>query len=149
MPLIKRSYEKESKMLNGKNFVCRDLFGEYLDKNPYGQGYDRGRALKGLTFDGKRIITSFINQNIEKEKMLMKQEQKVIDDLHDHKTPKNKIPFWKNGLHVMEHFGPPLIDKVYKFKAPPIIKYDLVQPPFRRPKAEGDYIDKDIRPLGP
>ena len=26
---------------------------------------------------------------------------------------KNEKPFWKSGIHVMEHFGPPLIDKCY------------------------------------
>ena len=149
MPLVKRSYEKQSEMLDGKNFVCRDLFGEYIDKNPFGQGYDKEKATKGLSCDGKRIIKSFINQNIEKEKILMKREQKLYDEVHDYKTPKSKKPFWKSGLHIMEHFGPPLIDKVHKYKAPPIIKYDLVQPPFRRPRIEGDYFDKDIRLLGP
>jgi len=148
MPLVKRSYEKQSEMLDGKNFVCRDLFGEYIDKNPYGHGYDTERASKGLSHDGKRIIKSFINQNIQREKNLRKREERLYDEVHDHKTAKSVKPFWKSGLHVMEHFGPPLIDKIHKFKAPPIIKYDLNQPPFRRPRAEGDYFDKNIHLLG-
>lgn len=148
MPLIKRSYEKQSNMLDGKNFVCRNLYGEYIDKNPYGQGYDMEKASKGLSADGKRMITNFINQNIKREKDLRKKEKLLYEEIIDHKTPKNERPFWKSGLHVMEHFGPPLIDKCYKFKAPPILKYDLNQPPFRRPKNEGDYFDKDIHRLG-
>ena len=148
MPLIKRSYEKQSNMLDGKNFVCRNLYGEYIDKNPYGQGYDMEKASKGLSADGKRMITNFINQNIKREKDLRKKEKLLYEEIIDHKTPKNERPFWKSGLHVMEHFGPPLIDKCYKFKAPPIPKYDLNQPPFRRPKNEGDYFDKDIHRLG-
>ena len=148
MPLIKRSYEKQSNMLDGKNFVCRNLYGEYIDKNPYGQGYDMEKASKGLSADGKRMITNFINQNINREKDLRKKEKLLYEEIIDHKTPKNERPFWKSGLHVMEHFGPPLIDKCYKFKAPPILKYDLYQPPFRRPKNEGDYFDKDIHRLG-
>lgn len=148
MPLIKRSYEKQSNMLDGKNFVCRNLYGEYIDKNPYGQGYDMEKASKGLSADGKRMITNFINQNIKREKDLRKKEKLLYEEIIDHKTPKNERPFWKSGLHVMEHFGPPLIDKCYKFKAPPILKYDLNQPPFRRPKNEGDYFDKDIHLLG-
>jgi hypothetical protein len=135
-------------MLDGKNFVCRNLYGEYIDKNPYGQGYDMEKASKGLSADGKRMITNFINQNIKREKDLRKKEKLLYEEIIDHKTPKNERPFWKSGLHVMEHFGPPLIDKCYKFKAPPILKYDLNQPPFRRPKKEGDYFDKDIHRLG-
>ena len=148
MPLIKRSYEKQSNMLDGKNFVCRNLYGEYIDKNPYGQGYDMEKASKGLSADGKRMITNFINQNIKREKDLRKKEKLLYEEIIDHKTPKNERPFWKSGLHVMEHFGPPLIDKCYKFKVLPILKYDLNQPPFRRPKNEGDYFDKDIHLLG-
>ena len=57
-------------------------------------------------------------------------------------------PLWKSGLHVMEHFGPPLIDKYYIFDEPAKTKYSLNQPPFKRPKDEGDYFDKDIHILG-
>ena len=49
IPLIKRSYEKQSEMLDGKNFVCRQLYGENLDKNPYCYGYDKTKASKGLS----------------------------------------------------------------------------------------------------
>lgn len=148
MPLVKRSYEKQCNMLNGQNFVCRNLFGEYIDKNPYGHGYDTVKASKGLSVDGKRIIKNFITQNLKKENILKKKEQMLYEEVIDHKTPKNERPFWRSGLHVMKYFGPPLIDKIYKFKNPPILKYDLNQPPFRRPKIDGDYLDKDIHPLG-
>jgi len=150
MPLLKRSYEKQENMLGGKNFVCRNLYGEYLEKNPYGQGYDMEKAMRGLSPDGKRMITSFIEQNKEREKVYSKKEQLLYEEAHNTKKSKKDIkPFWKNGLHVIKYFGPPLIDKCYKFKAPPIPKYEINQPPFRRPKAEGDYIDKNIYPLGP
>ena len=147
MPLIKRSYERQSNMLNGKNFICKNLFGEYIDKNPYGNGYNIVNASKGLSCQGKRIIKTFIKQNKEREAILKKKQNLVYEEVIDYKTPKNKKPLWKNGLHAMEHFGPPLIDKCYKFKAPPILKYEINQPPFRRPKDEGDYFDKDIHPL--
>ena len=147
MPLVKRSYEKQCNTLDGKNFVSRKLYGDYIDKNPYGEGYNIEKASKGLSTDGKRIIKTFINQNQEREKQLRKNEQLLYDEMHSHKRPQNMRPFWRSGLHVMEHFGPPLIDKCYKFRSPPIIKYDVNQPPFRRPKEDGDYFDKDIRPL--
>ena len=149
MPLCKRSYEKQATMLNGKNFVCRKLYGENIDKNPYGQGYDIQKASKGLSTDGKRLIKIFVDQNIKREDILRKKEKLVYEEVINHKTPRNVKPFWRSGLHIMEHFGPPLIDKVHKFKAPPIPKYELNQPPFRRPKEEGDFLDKDIHPLGP
>ena len=149
MPLVKRSYEKQEDMLDGKNFVSRNLYGDYIDKNPYGHGYDLEKASKGLSYDGKRIIKTFINQNQEREKILRKNEQLLYDEMHSHKSHKDSKRFWRSGMHVMEHFGPPLIDKCYKFRAPPIIKYDVNQPPFRRPKDDGDYFDKDIYPLRP
>ena len=149
MPLVKRSYEKQEDMLDGKNFVSRNLYSDYIDKNPYGHGYDLEKASKGLSNDGKRIIKSFINKNQEREKILRKNEQLLYDEIHSHKSPKESRHFWRSGMHVMEHFGPPLIDKCYKFRAPPIIKYEVNQPPFRRPKDDGDYFDKDIHPLRP
>ena len=145
MPLLKRSYEKQCNMLNGKIFICKSTSGEYFDKNPFGQGYDTVKASKGLSYDGKRMINNFIKQNQKREEILRIKENLVYKEVIDPKTPKNVKPLWKSGLHAMEHFGPPLIDKCYKFKVPPIIKY--IQPPFRRPKAEGDYFDKDIHPL--
>ena len=95
------------------------------------------------------MIKNFISQNVKRENILKKREQLLYEEIIDHKTPRNEKPFWRSGLHVMKYFGPPLIDKCYKFKGPRILKYDLNQPPFRRPKIEGDYLDKDIRPLGP
>ena len=74
MPLCKRSYEKQANMLNGKNFVCRKLYGENIDKNPYGQGYDIQKASKGLSTDGKRLIKIFVDQNIKREDILRKKE---------------------------------------------------------------------------
>ena len=148
MPLVKRSYEKQENMLNGKNFVSRNLYGDYIDKTLYSHGYDLEKASTGLTNVGKRFIKTFINQNQEREKILRRNERLVYDDVHNHKSP-NSTRFWRSGMHVMEHFGPPLIDKCYKFRAPPIVKYEVNQPPFRRPKDDGDYFDKDIHPLRP
>ena len=95
MPLVKRSYERQCNMLDGKNFVCRNLFGEYIDKNPYGQGYDTEKAFKGLSVDGKRMIKKFIDQNIKRENILKKKQQLLYEEVIDHKTPKNEKPFWK------------------------------------------------------
>ena len=42
----------------------------------------------------------------------------------------------------MENFGSLLIDKVHKFKVKPIVTYE--RPPFRRPKEDGDYFEKNV-----
>ena len=148
MPLIKRSYEKQSEMLDGKNFVCRKLYGENIDKNPYCYGYDKEKASRGLSQEGKKLIGLFINENIKREKILRQREELVYNDLHSKNTPKNERPLWKSGLSIMEHFGPPLIDKVRKFRAPEIENHLINQPPFRRPKEQGEYFDPNIHMLG-
>ena len=148
MPLIKRSYEKQSEMLDGKNFVCRKLYGENIDKNPYCYGYDKEKASRGLSQEGKKLIGLFINENLKREKMLRQREEMVYNDIHSKYTPKNARPLWKSGLSIMEHFGPPLIDKVRKFRAPEIEKHQINQPPFRRPKEQGEYFDPNIHMLG-
>ena len=74
MPLIKRSYEKQENSLDGKNFVCRKLYGEYLDKNPFRYGYDINKATENLESNRKLLIKTFIEQNKKKEEILEKEE---------------------------------------------------------------------------
>ena len=50
-------------MLNGKDFVCRNLFGERFDKNIYRNGYDIEFAQKNLSSVGKNINKKYIEQN--------------------------------------------------------------------------------------
>ena len=143
--MIKRSYEKEINFLNKKNFICKNLYGENFDKNPYDRDYNNlSKAEKGLSPDGKRMIRKFIIQNKKMEDKLKKEEEiqykKWMDDNKD--KGKRSKSFWKSGLHVMENFGPFIIDKVHKFKVKPIITYE--RPPFKRPKEDGDYFDKEL-----
>ena len=56
MPLIKLFYEKQENSLDGKNFVCRKLYGEQLDKNPFRYGYDINKATENLASNGKLLI---------------------------------------------------------------------------------------------
>jgi hypothetical protein len=77
------------------------------------------------------------------EDKLKKEEQIIYKKKLNHKDKeKESKSFWKSGLHVMEHFGPFLIDKVHKFKNDSIITYE--RPPFRRPKEAGDYFEKKL-----
>ena len=158
-------------MLNGKDFVSRNLFGERFDKNVYRNGYDIRHATKGLTPSGKDIIEKFILQNKFKSNLMKQREQQLYKALHS-KLPKrasidyghidsftlkkskgeelkiNKRPLWKYGYQNKNDFGPFLVDKEYIFDLPKKKKLGLSQPPFRRPKEEGDYFDKDIHILG-
>ena len=146
MPLIKRSYERQEKSLDGKSFVCRKLYGENLDKNPFCYGYDTDKAMTNLTKQGKWIIKTFIDQNKKKEEILKKEEKEKWDELHGKNPP--RPPLWKSGLHTIEYFSRPIIDFKYEFIQPRTTKYLIHQPPFRRPKDKGDYINKDIMLLG-
>ena len=144
MPLLKRSYEKQSNMLNGKIFFCRNLYGDYLDKYPYKYGYDINNSINGLTVKGKTILTNFIILNKKREQALLKKEQKLLEDSRNHKIQREKTPIWKSGLKIIEHFGGPLIDKCHKFRESPIVRYKINQPPFRRTKITGEYFDNNI-----
>ena len=63
---MKKTYEKQEQSLDGKNFVCRKLYGGYFDKNPYCYGYDIKKGTMNLTREGKIIMTKFIKQNRRK-----------------------------------------------------------------------------------
>ena len=56
-------------------------------------------------------------QNKKMEDKLKNEEKKLYDQWLDHKNrEKRSKSFWKSGLHVMENFGPLIIDKVHKIK---------------------------------
>ena len=176
MPLVLRSYEKPENMLNGKNFVCRNLYGERFDKNVFRNGYDIDYAKQNLSPVGKNIIQKFIEQNKLKSELMDKQKEKLYNEFHSKKPKRGSIdyrnvdsfkidifhpnkvggvyykrinrPVWKNGFHPKGEFSPFIADRYHLFDEYPKIKYDINQPPFRRPKDEGDYFDKDIHILG-
>ena len=158
-------------MLSGKDFVSRNLFGERFDKNIYRNGFDINYAKRGLSSSGKNLIEKFILQNKFKSDIMKQREEELYKALHS-KLPKRasvdykhidsfnlnkskgdefkirKRALWKYGYYNKNEFGPLLIDKEYIFDKPKNKKYGINQPPFRRPKEEGDYFDKDIHILG-
>ena len=176
MPLVLRSYEKPENMLSGKDFVCRNLFGERLDKNVYRNGYDVDYAQKNLSPVGKNIIKKFIEQNQMKSNLMDIRKEKLYKEFHSKKPKRGSIdyrnvdsfkidifhpdkvggvyykrierPVWKNGFHPRGYFSPLVADRYHLFDEPVKKKYALNQPPFRRPKEEGDYFDPDIHILG-
>ena len=146
MPLIKRTYEKPKNFLNKKNFTCRNLFGEYLDKNPFRDGYDINKEINNLTKEGKSLINTFIKQNKRKNLRLKKEEEKRENNTF--RKVRKKEPLWACTLNRIEYFGGPMIDDKYEFIKPKSVKYIINQPPFRRPKEIGDYLNKDIDIFG-
>ena len=74
--------------------------------------------------------------------MELKKEEDEREDKSIKKI-KKKEPIWNSTLHRTEYFGGPMIDLHYQFIKPKNIKYNINQPPFRRPKEKGDYINKD------
>ena len=87
-------------------------------------------------------MRKFIIQNKKKEDKLKNKEKRLYEKWLDHKNRERSKSFWKSGLHVIENFGPFVIDKVHKFKAKPVITYK--KPPFKRPKEDGDYFEKEL-----
>ena len=176
MPLVLRSYEKPANMLSGKDFVCRNLFGEKFDKNVYRNGYDVKYAQKNLSPAGKNIIKKFIEQNKLKSDLMDIRKENLYKELHSKKPKRrsldyrnvdsfkidifhpNKIggvyykkiqrPVFKSRIHSNGEFGPLLVDRYHIFDEPIKRKYNINQPPFRRPKEEGDYFDRYIHILG-
>ena len=74
--------------------------------------------------------------------MELKKEEDERED-RSIKKIKKKEPIWNSTLHRIEFFGGPLIDLHHQFIKPKNIKYTINQPPFRRPKEKGDYLNKD------
>ena len=140
---MKKTYEKQKYSLDGKNFVCRKLYGGYFDKNPYCYGYDINKGTKNLTREGKIILTTFIKQNRRKE--LKKEEE---EKNRTQRISTDKKPIWAKTGNRIEYFGGPLIDYKYEFIKPKPLKHLINQPPFRRPKEKGDYLNKDMNVFG-
>ena len=149
MPLSKRSYERPKNFLIKRNFTCRNLYGEYFDKNPFRDGYDISKEINTLTKQGKSLLNTFIEQNIRKD-IKMKREEDKRDKRESNTFRKIRIkkPFWASTLNRIDYFGGPLIDFKYEFIKSKSVKHSINQPPFRRPKEKGDYINKDIDVFG-
>ena len=96
-----------------------------------------------LTRYGKNLIHTFIAQNKRKEIKL--EENEKIEYLRKLKT---KEPIWNKTNSRIEYFGGPLIDYKYECNKPKDLKCAINQPPFRRPKEKGDYLNKDRNVFG-
>ena len=121
--------------------VCRNLVGREFHGNP-NRERSVDEAVKGLTNDGKRMITQFIKENKKVENALITNENNFFSYLHS--KPPLELNKWKFSNHIINEFSIPKLDKVYSFRVDkqPTPKY--MTKPFRRPKIDGDYFDKHI-----
>jgi len=141
MCLCKRSYEKEVDLPQKKNFVCRRLFGHNINRYPNMKSslFD---SIVNLDKNGKRIIGKYIKDNEKREKILKEKDDYIFKYLHS--KPPVEYNTWKYSNHIIKEFSRPPVDKVHSFAADikPTPKY--MTKPFRRPKENGDYFDKNI-----
>ena len=100
---------------------------------------DIEEAVKDLTYNGKKMMRTFIEQ-------YNKNKEKNRDELFKYKKskPPLKLNPWKFSNHVIEEFSRPKIDEVYTPKDKIKPKYQYTVDPFRRPGDYGDYFDKNI-----
>lgn len=132
--LVKRSFEKQENMLEGKNFVYREQYGkefdDYLKKIP---------LTESLSSAGAKIIGSFIkdNENIEQK---MRDKEKEIYKYRHSKPPMDINP-WKCSNHIITEFSISPGDKVVSFKKEPRKKF-LITEPYRIPRKDPDYFEE-------
>lgn len=139
--LLPRSYEKEENMLAGKNFVCRSLFGDYFNKAPHSKNND----LSKLSPLGKEIIGSFIENHEKREIMLLKREKEAINQLRKRNLA-SELNHWKRWPSTSNEFSNYPADMVVSYKKER--KYVVLNKhPYRIPKRDGDYFDKEVKLL--
>ena len=98
--------------------------------------------MKNLAPSGKKLIKVFINENDKREKKLKDEEEKLYN--YKHSKPPIQFNSWKFSNHVIEEFSRPKADEVHGFREKIKTKYKFSVDPFRRPKDQGDYFDKNI-----
>ena len=140
-----KTYSKEKDLPTGHDLVCRNLVGREFHNNP-NRERSLSEAVNGLTNDGKKMITQFIQENKKVENALITNENNFFNYLHS--KPPLDLNKWKFSNHIIKQFSVPELDKIYSFRTdkPPKPKY--MTKPFGRPKIYGDYFDKNIGILG-
>lgn len=126
-------------MLDGKNFVCREQAGkefeDYLKKIS---------ITESLSSVGAKIIGSFIKDNQKREQLMWDKDKEIYNFRHS-KPPMDINP-WKYSNHIITEFSVPPGSKVVSFKKESREKC-LITSPYRIPKKDGDYFDKDFKRL--
>lgn len=141
MLLCKRSYEKTVDLPQNKIFVCRRLYGHNINKYPNIKTSIDASTIN-LGKNGKRIISKFMNDNEDKEKIIKEKEDFIYKYIHS--KPPLEYNTWKFSNHIIKEFSRCPADKVHSFAAEIKPKPSYLAKPFRRPKEYGDYFDKNI-----
>ena len=79
--LCKKSYEKEKDLPQKKDFVCRKLCGDYINKYPNIRTSLTPTNVK-LGNLGKKIISYYIKDNDKKEKIMREKDEYLYKYYH-------------------------------------------------------------------
>ena len=139
--LCKKSYEKEKDLPLKKNFICRKLHGYNFNKYPNIKKSMYESTLN-LGKNGKRIILKYLKDNEKREKICKEKEEFIRN--YCHSKPPIECNTWKYSNHIIKEFSRPPVDKVHSFAIRNTAKPKYMTKPFRRPKDNGDYFDKNI-----
>ena len=83
-----------------------------------------------------------MKKNKNKENILKENDNNVFKYMHS--KPPLLLNKWKYSNHIIKNFSVPHVDKVYSFRVDKRPEPSYIAKPFRRPKDNGDYFDKNI-----
>ena len=139
--LCKKSYEKEKDLPQKKDFVCRKLCGDYINKYPNIRTSLTPTNVK-LGNLGKKIISYYIKDNDKKEKIMREKDEYLYK--HYHSKPFYEKNLWKFSNNIIKEFSKSPIDKINSYSLDIKVKPKYIIKPFRRPKIYSDYFDKNV-----
>ena len=139
--LCRKSYEKEKELPQKKDFVCRKLSGDYINKYPNIRSSLTPPNVK-LGKIGKRIISYYIKNNNKNEKIMNEKDEYLYK--YYHSKPYFESNPWKFSNHIIKEFNKVIIDKINSYSLEIQEKPKYMVKPFRRPKIYGDYFDKNV-----
>ena len=130
--MSKRSYSKGKDTLDGRGFICRNLYS-----TDFNNVFKRNDDLSALGSLGSKIIRNFIKDNDKKEEIYREKEKEYYEYLHSKHDNKYKV--WKSSMYGPEYFSSPPEDKIVSFKKE---KPKLIKIPFKPSKKTGTYFEK-------
>ena len=139
--LCRKSYEKENELPQKKDFVCRKLSSDYINKYPNIRSSLTPPNVK-LGKIGKRIISYYIKNNNKNEKIMNEKDEYLYK--YYHSKPYFESNPWKFSNHIIKEFNKVIIDKINSYSLDVQEKPKYMVKPFRRPKIYGDYFDKNV-----
>ena len=141
--LCKKAYEKEIELPQKKNFVCRKLRSDYINKYPnIRASLTPPPPNVKLGKIGKRIISYYIKNNNKNEKIMREKDDFLYN--YYHSKPFFERNPWKFSNHIIKEFSIAPTDKINSYSIDIKIKPKYMVKPFRRPKIYSDYFDKNV-----